>query len=121
MMKRNTVLGVVLGLSLIFAGCGSSKVEFDKSKDYKPEEVKKIVFHENQANDLIKLVSQKLTPEESSKFKRSILTIHKRFGAKAEGKTIGELFDLKLTKEEVLKVKFDPSNYDAAYDAVEAR
>ena len=42
MMKRNTVLGVVLGLSLIFAGCGSSKVEFDKSKDYKPEEVKKI-------------------------------------------------------------------------------
>ena len=120
MMKRNTVLGVVLGLSLIFAGCGSSKVEFDKSKDYKPEEVKKIVFHENQANDLIKLVSQKLTPEESSKFKRSILMIHKRFGAKAEGKTIGELFDLKLTKEEVLKVKFDPSNYDAAYDAVEA-
>ena len=119
-MKRNTVLGVVLGLSLIFAGCGSSKVEFDKSKDYKPEEVKKIVFHENQANDLIKLVSQKLTPEESSKFKRSILMIHKRFGAKAEGKTIGELFDLKLTKEEVLKVKFDPSNYDAAYDAVEA-
>ncbi len=121
-MKAKTLFGLLLSFSLFFSGCGNSnsgKIEFDKSKDYKPDEVKKIVFHDKQTDDLLKLVSKKLSPEEAAKFKRSILLTHRRFGAKAEGKTIGELFDLKLTREEVLKIKFDPNNYEAAYDAVE--
>ncbi len=120
-MKLKFLLGLILSFSLFFTGCGGgsgNKVEFDKSKDYKPDEVKQIVFHDKQTDDLLQLVNKKLTPEEAKNFKRSILLVHQIYGAKAEGKTIGELLNLKLSREEILKFKFDPNNYQAAYEAV---
>ena len=68
MVKIQTFLGLILSFSLFFSGCGSSnsgKIEFDKSKDYKPDEVKKIVFHDKQTDDLFELVNKKLSPEEA--------------------------------------------------------
>ena len=65
------MLGLILSFSLFFTGCGSgngNKVEFDKSKDYKPDEVKQIVFHDKQTDDLLQLVNKKLTPEEAKEF-----------------------------------------------------
>ena len=123
MTGKNSFLAFVLSVALLISGCGgsggnSNKIEFEKNKDYKPDEVKKIVFHDKHTDDIMQVVQKKLTSEEAKKFKRSILLTHQVYGAKAEGKTVAELLDLKLTREEVRKIKFDPGNYQAAYEAV---
>ena len=119
-MKAKTLFGLLLSFSLLFTGCGgsSNRIEFDKNKDYKPDEVKKIVYHTKQSGDIIALVDKKLTKEEAKKLKRSLFVTHETYGAQADGKTIEELFDLKLTREEILKFKFNSARIQATYDAV---